>query len=211
MIQKLSIHLSVHGVPIHLQTDNGTQFTSQRFKNFAKRWNFQPVTSSPEYPQSNGLAERTVRSTKQLMERSYLAKSNVYLDLLNLRNISRDRVLGSPAQRLMSRQMRPPLPVPQQQLQPQVRSPTAVQKRVQFKCDMQKRCYDKPSKPLKPLVQGQVIRLQTDKGHTKLEHIHGPSKEPRSYLVEVDGVLYRRNPPSTHPSSEGTSSGACRS
>lgn len=58
---------------------------------------------------------------------------------------------------------------------------------------MQKRFYDKTSKPLKPLIQGQVVRLQTDKGHTQLGHIHGPSKEPRRYLVEVDGVLYRRN------------------
>lgn len=95
VVQKLRQHFSLHGIPARLQTDNGTQFTSQMFKDFAKWWNFQRVTSSPEYPQSNGLAERAVRSAKQLMERSYLAKSDVYLDLLNLRNIARDNVLGS--------------------------------------------------------------------------------------------------------------------
>ncbi|XP_032892508.1 uncharacterized protein LOC116983056 [Amblyraja radiata] len=134
-----------------------------------------------------------VRSAKQLMERSYLAKSDVYLDLLNLQNIARDPILGSPAQRLMSRQTRAPLPVSQQLLQPQVRSLPAVQKQLQLKWDTQKRFFDKSSKPLKSLACGQVVRLQTDKGHARLGHIHGPAKEPRLYLVEVDGVIYRRN------------------
>ncbi|XP_055491877.1 uncharacterized protein LOC129697376 [Leucoraja erinacea] len=73
-------------------------------------------------------------------------------DLLNLRNISRDCVLGSPAQRLMSRTTRPQLPVAQQQLKPLVLRPAAVQKRVQETHDVQKRSYDKSSKPLKPLL-----------------------------------------------------------
>lgn len=93
----------------------------------------------------------------------------------------------------MSCQTRAPLPVSQQLLQPQVRSPPAVQRQLQLKWDMQKRFFDKSSKPLKSLARGQVVRLQTDKGHARLGHIHGPAKEPRLYLVEVDGVIYRRN------------------
>ena len=63
---------------------------------------FYSTTSSPEFPQSNGLAERAVRSAKQLMEKSHRDGSDVFLSLLNLRNIPRDPTLGSPAERLMS-------------------------------------------------------------------------------------------------------------
>lgn len=45
---------------------------------------------------------------------------------------------------------------------------------------IQKRSYDRSSKQLKPLLQGQVVCLQTAVGHTRLG----------SYLVNVDGVLY---------------------
>lgn len=63
VITKLKRHFSVHGSPQKVITDNGTQ-------NFASSWDFVHVTSSPEYPQSNGLAERAVRSAKDLMEKS---------------------------------------------------------------------------------------------------------------------------------------------
>lgn len=72
----------------------------------------------------------------------------------------------------------------QQLLQPQVRSPPAVQKQLKFKRDTQKLFLDKSSKPLKPLARGQMIRLHTNKSYARLGHIHGPAKEPRSYMVE---------------------------
>ena len=118
VIEKLRRHFATFGSPASLQSDNGSQFTSAEFKDFADRWNFRHYTSSPEYPQSNGLAERAVRSAKGLLECCRVSKSDIYLALLNLRNISRDNVLGSPAQRLMSRVTRPPIPVAQQTLAP---------------------------------------------------------------------------------------------
>lgn len=105
------------------------------------------------------------------------------MDLLNVWNIAGDSILSSPAQWLMSRQTRPPQPVSQQQLQPQV-----IQQRVQFKRDTQKCFYDKTSKPLNPLIQGQVVRLQTDKGHTKLGHIHGLSWS-KSMVSSTDATV----------------------
>jgi transposase InsO family protein len=106
VIYKLKRHFSVHGTPHILITDNARQFTSQHFKDFAKQWDFTHTTSSPEFPQSNGLAERAVRSAKQLMEKSHRDGSDVFLNILNLRNNPRDQTLGSPAERLMSRQTR---------------------------------------------------------------------------------------------------------
>ncbi|XP_056107597.1 uncharacterized protein K02A2.6-like [Rhinichthys klamathensis goyatoka] len=58
VIMKLKRHFSVHGTPHTLISDNASQYTCQQFRDFAKQWDFIHVTSSPEYPQSNGLAER---------------------------------------------------------------------------------------------------------------------------------------------------------
>lgn len=106
VISKLKRHFSVHGSPHTLVSDNARYYTSQQFQVFADQWDFVHVTSSPDYPQSNGLAKRAVRSAKQLMERSHRDGTDVFLNLLNIRNIPRDKTLGSPAERLMSRQTR---------------------------------------------------------------------------------------------------------
>ena len=49
------------GVPDIFWSDQGPQFMSSQFQNFAKQWGFRHLTSSPRYPQSNGKAEATVK------------------------------------------------------------------------------------------------------------------------------------------------------
>lgn len=48
VINKLMRHFSVHGIPQKLCSDNGTQYTSQAFHDFARSWDFRHVTSSPD-------------------------------------------------------------------------------------------------------------------------------------------------------------------
>lgn len=193
VIGKLKRHFSVQGSPHTLITDNGRQFTSQQFKDFAKQWDFTHVTSSPEYAQSNGLAERAVRSAKSLMEKSHRDKTDVFLNLLNLRNIPRDATLGSPAQRLMSRQTRTTLPVSKRLLEPKSYKPEEVRAQLFNKRLVQKMYYDKTSRPLQPLTEGQVVRLQTPKGYDRTGIVKETCKEPRSYLIQSKGQTYRRN------------------
>lgn len=57
----------------------------------------------------------------------------------------------------------------------------------------QKLYYDATSRPLTPLSEGQVIMLQTTKGHSHLGTVKDVCKEPRSYIIESDGGTYRRN------------------
>ena len=57
-------------------------YSSQEFKDFACAWDFEHITSSPLYPQSNGLAERTVQTAKALMDKAHAQRTDPYLSLL---------------------------------------------------------------------------------------------------------------------------------
>ena len=59
---------SRHGIPSELVTDNGSQYKSNIFRKFAKEWGLEHNTSSPRYPQSNGLAEASVKTVKMMMK-----------------------------------------------------------------------------------------------------------------------------------------------
>lgn len=70
VIVKLKAIFSRHGVPNTLITDNGPQFAAAEFADFAKDYNFHHVTSSLHYSQSNGEAERAVRTVKSLLQKN---------------------------------------------------------------------------------------------------------------------------------------------
>ena len=44
-------------IPSEIVCDNGSQFISIRTPQFCEEWNIKLITSTPEYPQTNGLAE----------------------------------------------------------------------------------------------------------------------------------------------------------
>ena len=52
------------GVPRCIDSDGGTQFTSQEFQDFTKRWDIQNRITSPSNVQSNGQAEQFVHTIK---------------------------------------------------------------------------------------------------------------------------------------------------
>lgn len=98
-IEKFKSWFAIHGVPAKLESDNGPQFASSEFKKFAKTWNFIHITSSPKYPQSNGLAERFVQTAKNMLRKCSIDNSDINLALLTYRNTPRNDALGSPNQR----------------------------------------------------------------------------------------------------------------
>ncbi|KAL9960046.1 hypothetical protein ACROYT_G033443 [Oculina patagonica] len=193
VIQKMKRHFAAHGIPTRLLTDNGPQFSSREFERFASEWSFEHVTSSPYFPQSNGLVENSVKQAKNLLDKCKKDGSDPLLGLLNLRNVPRDQILGSPAQRLMSRRTRCVLPVAKKLLTPKTLISRDVSSRLELKRRQQKSYFDQHAKPLPPLSPQQVVRLQTDKGYQKLGIVKQPSAQPRSYIVHADGKEYRRN------------------
>ena len=182
---------ATHGSPQSLMSDNARQFTSAEFKNFATQWDINHITSSPTYPQSNGLAERAVQSAKSLLEKCKRDGTDIYMALLEMRNVPRDNHLGSPAQRLFSRRTRTVLPISKKLLVP---SPVEkVQQNLKKARGQRKRHYDKSAKPLKPLKPDQTVRIQTKSGYDRLAVVKREAAGPRSYVVVEDGKELVRN------------------
>ena len=198
VIQKLKAHFSRFGVPDELYTDNGPQYSSLEFKEFSKEWGFIHKTSSPGFPQSNGLVERAAQTAKRMLNKCKCDGTDPYIALLNLRNTSRDQVLGSPAQRLQARRLKSKLPTASQLLVPKVINPLTVNEQLLQKRLQQKKYYDKSARPLTSLQTGDQVRVQTKIGHASLgvikrSPIQYLNNQDQPYIVTVNSKDYRRN------------------
>jgi transposase InsO family protein len=80
IINHLKSIFAEHGIPEKLGTDNGPQYASREFEQFAVAYGFEHVTSSPSYPQSNGSSERMVQTVKDILKKC---------DARRIRSISR--------------------------------------------------------------------------------------------------------------------------
>ncbi len=190
IITRLKHHFATHGAPQQLMTDNAAYFTSREFQEFARIWDFFHVTSSPHYPQSNGLAERAVRSAKHLLEKCARDRTDVYAALLSLRNVPRDG-LPSPAQRLLSRRTKTFIPMAKAMYVPKVE--TQVQAALTRTRQRGKTHYDRSARPLAALQAGQTVRIQTDRGYDRLATVIGRAPQPNSYQIQAGGATYVRN------------------
>ena len=108
-----------YGIPSVLVSDNGPQFTSALFQKFIKDWEIAPKTSSPNFPQSNGVAERTVQTAKDILTKTDLTGDDFELAMLEYRNTPVDG-LASPAQTLMSRNLISIVPCTGELLSPKI-------------------------------------------------------------------------------------------
>ena len=93
---------SRHGIPKTLLSDNGPQSIANEYKQFAQTWDFEHKTSSPHFPQSNGLVERQVQTVKHTLKKAHESGQDVYLALLAL-NTTPSHDGKSPAFKLFKR------------------------------------------------------------------------------------------------------------
>ena len=75
---------AIHGVPKRLYSDNGPPYSAVEFRNFAMTWDFEHITSSPHYPQSNGIAKRMVGVVKSVLKKAKQSGSDPQMSLLCL-------------------------------------------------------------------------------------------------------------------------------
>jgi len=85
-------------------------FNSHQFQSFAKLWNFKIVTSSPEYAQSNGLAENAVHIAKHILNKCLRDQNEIEIALLEYRCTPVGNLGVTPIELLMSRLLRTKLP-----------------------------------------------------------------------------------------------------
>ena len=184
VIKFLKAQFSRHGIPDVLVTDNGPQFISGEFSEFATQWEFQHVTSSPYHPKSNGKAESAVKIVKSLIKKAQRDNKDPWLSLLDYRNTPTTGMQTSPAQRLMSRRTKTLVPISSNWLYPEV--PKGVQNQIERKCQMAKSFHDRNVKVLPHLEIGQEVRLsllqrgKPWKAGTCVEKL-----SDRSYMVEA--------------------------
>lgn len=193
VIAVLKNMFSRFGIPQKVVSDNGTQFSSQEFKTFSEKWGFMHVTSSPLYPQSNGLAERNVRTIKALLTKARDSGEEWQLALLNFRNSAVTGEQYSPAQLLMGRRLRSRLPASTQALRPAAVDEPALRARREMNTRSTKRNYDRGTRTLPPLHPNEPVRMKNDKQWLR-SNVVKLAQDNRSYWVRAEnGRLYRRN------------------
>jgi hypothetical protein len=109
-IKELDKLFSDFGVPEVLVSDNGPQFGSADFRAFARHLAVSHVTSSPFYPESNGLAERSVQTVKAAFIKSMEDGRTLQDTLRAIRSTPVGGGLPSPSVLLQSRNLRGSLP-----------------------------------------------------------------------------------------------------
>lgn len=176
-----------HGVPQIFFSDNATQYSSQEFKDFAAAYGFTHNTSSPRFAQSNGEAERQMQTVKNLLKKA----NDPYLALLAYRATPLANGY-SPAQLLMGRRLRTPLPQHPSLLTPELPDSAAVAAK-----ERERRLKDTTSfndrhrvRDLSQLTPGQQVWITDTKSQGTVVSSHSA---PRSYIVDGPTGVIRRN------------------
>ena len=172
---------STFGIPQTVIADN-VPFNSYDCRMFANQWNFEIITSSPHYPRSNGLAERSVQILKNILKKSKNYEE-FSIGLLEYRNVPTKDLNFSPAQLLMNRIMRTKLPISNSSLKPKINKNAyeeILNKSLNNKSQYDKRTQQKGQISVGDRVFMQDVNKKTWKpGTVLLKH-----ESPRSYIVQ---------------------------
>ena len=192
VIAKLKSMFARWGVPETLMSDNGPQFSSEHFANFAKSYGFQHVTSSPHYPQANGLAESAVKRAKEILK-----QQDPFLALMVYRSTPQSSTKTSPAEIMLNRKMRTTLPMLSKTLEHKVHDEAKIHREHGEAQQRNAYYYNRRhgSKPLPILEEGQTVRVKTEKDSNWSEPavVLGKADSPRSYIVQTNKGTIRRN------------------
>ena len=180
------------GIPEVMRSDNGPQYISSSFKKFAKDCKFQHITSSPEYPRTNGLAEKTVQIVKSLLEKAKDDNKDPHITMLEARNTPVDNY-SSPAELAVGRQLRSVLTVNPNNLTIKTIDDDKFKETRRKHKEKQSKYYNQHIKEMKELRSGEAVGMLRDRKWepaTVLEK----ADEPRSYILKTEnGRTYRRN------------------
>ena len=190
IVKELSITFSEYGTPFIIQSDNGPCYSSQEFKTFLQDLQVTHRTSSPHYPQSNGMAESMVKVSKNLIEKAIQSDKPWHSFIQEYRITPLSSTIPSPAEILFGRRFRSNLSILPSQL---TNSRTAyIREEITKK---ENKLHEKPT-PVADLVPGQPIWHQDPLTKKWLPGaVQEKLQEPHSYSITSQDTtaMYRRN------------------
>lgn len=182
------------GYPKYLIADN-LPFISNHCKKYYQEKDIIIKTCSPHYHQSNGLAEKSVNISKQIIKKSLETESDYRELLMEYNNSPLVWLNASPSQILQSRILRTQLPISESKLEPKIAN--GIYKRLCEQKDQITLQYNNVARrnPVS-FKKGDnvVVRTNKEKVWNKAVILER-AKEPRSYWVkkESSGKIVRRN------------------
>lgn len=168
-------------------------FNSLAFRQFSNNWSFKSVTTSPDFPQSNGLAKKGVGMAKSMLQKANETNVDLELYLLNYQSSPEAGLSYSHAEILQNRNFRTKLPVNENLLKPKI--PINLQEDMIKNqiTQKKKKHYDKNTKREGKCfkIGDSVLWLKNNKWEVGM--IVGKANTPRSYFVrDVKGKQFRR-------------------
>ena len=183
---------SRYGIPDVVISDNGPQFLSSEFADFAQEWCFTHTTTSPYYPQSNGKEENAVKTIKKLFTKCHQSGQSEFNALLDWRNTPTEGMGTSPAQRFLGHRCKTLLPNTKSLLNPRYLVKKDVEELQAQKC-RQKKYYNKHGRDMKPTKTGETVRMRLPGQATWSIGTCKAMVGPRSYEIQVGNTTYRQN------------------
>ena len=174
---------SEYGWPDTLVSDNGPCYVSEVFTNLMTQYNVNHITSSPHYPQSNGLAEKYVQIVKNLFHKAKEEGKDLYQSLMVYCNTPLSSTLQSPMQILTGRAARSSLPMS-----------NVARRQKGLGCEELRTHGKNEHLPTHDFHRGQsVMNLNPMNKRWYPATITSLCKEPQSYNIKAeDGTIYRK-------------------
>ena len=172
---------ATYRVHTQLITNNRPSYVSHKLAEFARKWGFHHVTTSPHHSQASSKAESAVRIIEGLIKKTQREGGDIWRAILQWRNTLMPGTESSPTQRVMSCRTRSFLPCKtalyQAKVQETVIAPSGQQA---------KKYFNQSAGPLLDLMIGQ----NRCKGHSCLVDTW-EKIAPRSFQVDLNSRNYQ--------------------
>ena len=183
VIGHLKVIFSEYGWPDTIVSDNGPCYTTEAFTKTMQVYRVNHITSSPHYPQSNGLAEKFVQTVKSLFYKARGEGADLYKALMIYKNTPLTSNMQSLMQILQNRTASSQLPMS-----------NSARRQLGLETEKLRIKTKNENLPSHDLHLGQDVMVQdpTSKRWSPAV-ITRLCKEPRSYQVTTrDNVTYRK-------------------
>ena len=194
VIRKLKNNFNRLGYPTIIRADN-VPFNSRELETFANGHNNIMKFSSPRYPQSNGLAEKSVAIAKNILKRSVEDQDteNYQYRILEHNSTPVASMRLAPSQLFFGRLIKTRMPISNSLLHRSNLSEETVQNKIKEKKEKQKYYYDRNAKALPILNFGDLVIFKKNGKEWNYGTIVG-NVNGRSYIIRDNLENYfRRN------------------